>query len=343
MQAIGSTIELNDLLELIYEQISIIIPSDTYFVSLYDPVENLQDIRVLFDDGQRFPPTRVPAGEGLNSWVIQNQHPLLIHHMSEEIHSLPVRPIRLIQDRLSESWMGVPMLVGERCLGVLAIASYTPYAFSDDDASLLTSLASQAALAVDNARQHERVKEQARRDSLTGVYNHGHLLLTLDEEVGLGRKQRTPVSLIMLDVDYFKEYNDRYGHVVGDEVLCRLVQVIQAHIKDSGVVATIGRWGGEEFAIGLPGSTEEQALQVAHGIRDSLAQVILCDKSGALIPSPTVSQGIATFPHDAMNTAELVDVADEALYVAKGAGRDRIVMANGSLDAGSSLRNIDTR
>lgn len=329
MQAIGSTIELNDLLELIYEQISKVIPTDTYFVSLYDPVEDLQDMRILIDDGKRFAPARIPVGKGLNSWVVKNRRMLSIQHMSEEMDSLPVKPIQLGQDRMSESWLGVPMLVGERCLGLLAIASYTPHAFSEEDASLLGSLASQAALAVDNARQHEQVKEQARRDSLTGAYNHGHLLIKLNEQVQLGQKQGTPVSLIMLDIDYFKDYNDHFGHVVGDEVLCRLVQAIQGQVKDTGVAATLGRWGGEEFALSLPGSTREQALQVAHGIRASLAQVVLRDKSGALVSSPTVSQGIATFPYDAKDMAELVDIADEALYVAKEAGRDQVVMANG--------------
>ena len=96
-------------------------------------------------------------------------------------------------------------------------------------------------------------------------------------------------------------------------------------------MVTFGRWGGEEFAIGLPGSTREQALQVAHGIRASLAQIVLRSKSGAVVPSPTVSQGIATFPDNASDTAELVEIADEALYVAKEAGRDQVVVANGGL------------
>ena len=324
-QAIGSTIELDDLLELIYEQLSIISPSDTYFVSLYDEEEDTQDIRILIDAGQRFPRLRVPIGEGFASYVIKNRKPLLLHHISEDWESLVVKPVQMGHDRMSESWLGVPLVIGDRCLGLLAIASYKPYAFNEDDLTLLTNIASQAVLALDNAHQHAEVKEKARRDSLTNAYNHGTLLLMLEQEVENGRKTDAPVSLIMLDVDFFKDYNDRYGHVIGDQVLCLLVDAIQAHVKQTDIV---GRWGGEEFSVGLPGVSKKQSFEVANRIRQSLAQIVLHNKEGEPIPSPTISQGIATFPQDADNTAQLVNVADMALYQAKESGRNQIVVAN---------------
>ncbi len=207
---------------------------------------------------------------------------------------------------------------------MLALASYTPNAFDEDDAAILSNVAGQAALAIDNARHHAEVEEQARRDSLTGAYNHGYLLRRLEEEVELARPNQTPVSLIMMDIDYFKQYNDTYGHVVGDEVLCLLVQAIQLHIKKTDVV---GRWGGEEFAVALPGTSSRQALMVAERIRGTLASMALSDRDGNPIPKPTVSQGIATFPQDVNSAPELVDVADQALYVAKQRGRDQIMVA----------------
>jgi diguanylate cyclase (GGDEF)-like protein len=325
LHAIGSTIEMDDLLELIYEQLSIVSPSDTYFVALYEEEENIQDIRVLIDGGQRFPRVRVPVREGFASFVIKNRKPLLLHHISEQWDSLVVKPLQMGKDQMSESWLGVPMLIGDRCLGLLAIASYTPYAFDEDDLSLLSNVASQAALALDNAHQHAEMKEKARRDSLTNAYNHGALLLMLEQEIESRRETGAPVSLIMLDVDYFKEYNDRYGHFIGDQVLCMLVETIQAHVKKTDIV---GRWGGEEFSIGLPGVTKKQSYFVADRIRQSLARLSLYDRSGKPIPSPTISQGIATFPQDANDTTQLVNVADVALYQAKEAGRNQIVVAN---------------
>ncbi len=142
----------------------------------------------------------------------------------------------------------------------------------------------------------------------------------LGEEVEQAKQDNTPVSLIMMDIDYFKQYNDTYGHVVGDEVLCLLVQAILSHVKNSDIV---GRWGGEEFAVALPGASSRKALIVAERIRSTLASMELNDRDGNPIPKPTVSQGIATFPQDVGDAMELVDVADQALYIAKKRGATR--------------------
>jgi diguanylate cyclase (GGDEF)-like protein len=334
-RAIGSTIELDDLLELIYEQLSKVIPSDTYFVSLYDPEENTLDVRILIDEGERFPSKSIPLGQGLSSWVIENQKPLLISSITKEMDSLPIQPIRLGKERMSESWLGTPILAGENSLGLLAIASYNVNVFDNDDVTLLNNVAAQAALALDNARQHAEVKEQARRDSLTGVYNHGELLLRLEKEVEKGRKEESPVSLIMLDIDFFKEYNDTYGHILGDEVLHLLATTIQSHVKKSDIV---GRWGGEEFAIALPGADTEQATWVANRIRKSLLQIEMRNKHSADIPSPTVSQGIATFPQHADDAAQLIGIADIALYQAKGRGRDQVIIADNNITLGQTYQ-----
>jgi diguanylate cyclase (GGDEF)-like protein len=317
-------LELNKLLELIYEQLSTVIPSDTYFVSLFNSNDSVLDIRILINNSKRYPPTRLPLGKDLASWVIETKQPLCVHHLSREKDTLPFKPIILGQDRVSESWLAVPMMIGDQALGILALASFKPYAFDNEDVFLMGNVAAQAALAIDNARRHAEVEEQARRDSLTGAYNHGHLLVRLNEEVDRAGRSQSPVSLIMLDIDHFKEYNDIYGHVIGDEVLCLLVKAIQNHVKKEDIV---GRWGGEEFSVALPEASTSQALVVAERIRRTLASMELTDKSGIPIPKPTVSQGIATFPQDAKDSADLVDIADEALYIAKQRGRDQIMVA----------------
>jgi diguanylate cyclase (GGDEF)-like protein len=325
VQAIGSTIELDKLLELIYNQLSTAVPCETYYVSLYDADEQELDIHILLDDGKRYPPARIPLSDGLASWVIENKQPLLIRQLSKEIDTLPVKPINLGQNRYSESWLGVPMLLGDHILGLLAIASYKANAFSQEDRSMLSNVAAQAALAIDNARHHAEVEEQARRDSLTGAYNHGYLLKRLNEEVELARLNRLPLSLIMMDIDHFKTYNDTYGHVVGDDVLCMVVNVIKSHVKKNDIV---GRWGGEEFAVALPGVSTSQALIVAERIRGTLAKMHLTDRDGHPIVKPTMSQGIATFPLDVEDAHDLVDIADQALYIAKQRGRDQIMVAS---------------
>jgi diguanylate cyclase (GGDEF)-like protein len=337
-QAVGSTIELDQLLELIYQQLSRVIPTDTYYVALYDPSEEVLDVRILIDEGQRFPSKKLPVGQGLSSLVIRERRPLLVRHVSEELDSLPVKPVYMGHEKMSESWLGVPMVVGEHFMGLLAVASYQLHAFDEEDLALLSSVAQQAALALDNARHHAEVEEQARRDSLTGVYNHNHFLIRLNEEVERARETGSSVSLIMLDIDYFKEYNDTYGHVVGDEVLRLTVQAIQAHVKKTDVV---GRWGGEEFGIVLRGATTAQAKRVAQRIRCTLAELELVNDEGHPIPKPTVSQGIANFPEHVSDANRLVQLADQALYRAKSAGRDQVGVAeppSSFRDRGRDLR-----
>jgi diguanylate cyclase (GGDEF)-like protein len=228
-------------------------------------------------------------------------------------------------EQLSQSWLGVPILVSDHFSGVLAVASYAPYAFDEEDLALLTNIAGQAAMALDNARHHAEVEEQARRDSLTGVYNHGFFLRRLEEQVARSRITRQPVSLIMLDVDHFKSYNDTYGHVMGDQVLRLITRTIGIHIRADDMV---GRWGGEEFGIVLPESPADQAKQIAERIRRTLASLSLESDTGVSIPPPTVSQGIATFPDDVADARQLVDMADRVLYEAKELGRDQVRMAD---------------
>ncbi len=323
-RAIGSTIEMDQLLELIYQQLSRVIATDTYYVVLHEANSDVIDIRVIIDEGVRFPPVQVPYGEGLAGYVLEQRKPLLIRHLSMEMDSLPIKPKIIGQDKISESWLGLPIVVSDHFTGVLVVASYKPNAFDEKDVELLKTIAGQAAIALDNARHHAQVEEQARRDSLTGVYNHGFLLKRLEEEVERARKERQPVSLIMLDIDHFKAYNDSFGHVVGDEVLRLIVQAIQTHVKQTDVV---GRWGGEEFGVILPSAATEQARAVAERIRETLMNLPLVGRDSQPIPKPTVSQGIATLPDHAAEASELIDLADRTLYEAKGQGRDQIIVA----------------
>lgn len=324
-RAITSTIEMEPLLELIYQQLSRVIPTDTYYVALHEAESNMIDMRVIIDEGVRFPPMRVSSEEGLASYVIQQKKPLLIHSIAAEQASLPITPRVVGKDKVSESWLGVPIILSDHLSGVLVVASYKPNAFDDDDVALLTTVASEAAIALDNARHHAQVEEQARRDSLTGAYNHGFLLQRLSEEVERACKENHPVTLIMLDVDHFKTYNDQFGHVMGDEVLRFIVEAIQAHVKPTDMV---GRWGGEEFGVILPETTTDQARVVAKRIRETLSNLPLVNKDQQPVPKPTVSQGIATLPDHAKNASELIDLADRTLYEAKAFGRDMVIVAS---------------
>ena len=137
----------------------------------------------------------------------------------------------------------------------------------------------------------------------------------------MAQAENVPLSVIMLDVDYFKKYNDTYGHLVGDEVLMLMVKTIKRFIKDSD---SIGRWGGEEFAISLPRTSLQEAQLVAIRIQETLENMHISVLDHRDIPVPTVSQGIAEYPREADKLFELVDLADQRLYFAKERGRNQI-------------------
>jgi diguanylate cyclase (GGDEF)-like protein len=176
-------------------------------------------------------------------------------------------------------------------------------------------------VALDNTIRHAQVEEQTRLDSLTDVYNHGYFLKKLSDQAYQAAANNSVLSLIMLDIDFFKQYNDTYGHLVGDKILKTLCTAIKHHIKQNDAV---GRWGGEEFVIALPGANGAEALKVAERIGQTMALLRVEDRQQRPIPVPTVSQGVAVFPSEADEIYRLIDLADRRLYIAKERGRNQI-------------------
>ncbi len=318
---VTSTIEIDRVLERIYEQVRRILQADSYYVALFDSEEQALVMEIIVDEGEHFPRVRVPSGQGYANIVLQRRAPLLIRDLEHEEASLPLDAFLVGKPRASQSWLGVPMLTSTHPLGVLAVASYEKNAFNPGDQEVLLNIASQAAIAVDNARHHAQVEDQARRDSLTQALNHGYFLARLQEEVPRAIQTSKPLSLIMLDLDSFKAYNDHYGHLAGDAILRGVVSAIIGSIHATDLV---GRWGGEEFAVALLNTDRDSARSIAGRIRRTLAQKELQDDQGRAVPVPTVSQGIATLPDDECEPMALVDLADRRLYLAKARGRDQV-------------------
>ena len=313
-----SSLEEDDVHTWLKEAIQASLVADTYYVALANG--DYVDLGLFYDDGEYFHAVQVPIEGTLGGWVIRNQKTLFLNDLRKEPELEGVKRRIIGQNKTSLSWVGVPMRT-EYINGMIGLASYTPRVFTQDDVELLEGLAQQAALALSNARQHKLATLQARTDSLTGVYNHGYFLEELTQQVKKANEEGTLLSIIMLDVDYFKTYNDTYGHLVGDEVLKLLGKTIQRFIKDTDA---IGRWGGEEFVISLPNTNRRKAGEVASRIQDTLQKMRISVLDQRDIPAPTVSQGIAEYPAEADEVFKLVDLADQRLYVAKERGRNQI-------------------
>lgn len=316
---IASTLETEQVMSLLSAAIQDSMDADTYWLGLCDGNDYLH-LDLVYDDGEYFSPERVPLAGTLSGWVIRNEQSLFLPDLREE-PDLEGIQVRLIgKNKISLSWMGAPIHTAHY-KGVIGVASYQPNAFDRMDMQLLENLAQQAAFALDNAHHHTEVEFQSQLDSLTEVYNHGFFLKMLGKQAELRRTTQSPMSLIMLDVDYFKLYNDTYGHLFGDTVLQTLVSTIRSHIKKSDF---IGRWGGEEFAVALPGANGQQALMVARRIQSTMADMKLKHQEKGKVPAPTVSQGIAIFPLETDDIYKLIDIADQRLYIAKERGRNEV-------------------
>jgi len=315
---IMQTLDTGKTMSLLNKTIQDALDTDTYFIGIVKDGQIQLDL--FSDDGEYFNGMRVPLEGTLSGWVIKNQKELFLPDLREDVVLDGVDKFIIGKERTSLSWIGVP-LKAENVTGVLALASYTANAFDRADLELLINLGQHVTIALDNTIRHAQVERQARLDSLTGVYNHGYFLKILAEQADNASKTKTPLSLIMLDIDYFKQYNDTYGHLVGDQILKSLCAAIQHNIKQSD---SVGRWGGEEFVISLPGATGPQAHQIAKRISETMRGLRVSDRDQITIPIPTISQGIAVFPNEAKEIYRLIDVADKRLYVAKERGRNQI-------------------
>ncbi len=320
--ATSSSLDIRAVLTQIADQVQRVMELDSMVLALYNSKEGTLDFMIQREGGKDFPREVLPLSEvGASGWIITSQTPLLVRDWDREIPNLPFVDKNQIGEAV-QSYVGVPLTINNRIIGVLSVQKREAYAYDDDHLRLLTAIAAQAALALENANLHNAARQQALRDSLTGAYNHAALLARIDQAMRQARQVGKPVSLIMLDIDLFKGYNDTYGHLAGDNVLRAVVRAITQNIKMSD---SVGRWGGEEFGVLLPGATGEVALRVAARIRATLAAIQMPEQRGLRLPLPTASQGIASYPAGATTTPELVDRADAALYQAKEQGRDRIV------------------
>jgi len=168
---------------------------------------------------------------------------------------------------------------------------------------------------------NRHLHDQAITDALTGLYNRRHFQDNLDKEMRRCEREERALSLLLLDLDHFKQYNDRWGHTQGDEELRRVGAQVTKSIRTTDMAF---RYGGEEFAVLLPSCTKEQAAEVAEKIRTAVGAH---GHRAGVLGRTTVSIGIATFPQDGRAARGLVDTADGALYAAKAAGRDRVSLA----------------
>ena len=261
-------------------------------------------------------------GDLFDQWVVKSMQPLLIEDTKSDYRfdtdKMPTEEFRPVR-----SLIGAPLVVGHKALGILRVDSPREGDLTTEDLRFLTTIGDLGAVAIENAQLYERLEQLAIKDSLTGLYLRRHLLERMPEEISRQLRQGGRLSFLMLDLDNFKQYNDKFGHTAGDIVLRTVGMLLADFFPQPG--SLICRYGGEEFSVLLPDSSKQEARELAEQIRKKIAeQTIILRRERTRI---TVSIGVASCPEDAANPKELIHQADLALYGAKAEGRNRVCAA----------------
>ncbi|HYF77092.1 MAG TPA: sensor domain-containing diguanylate cyclase [Symbiobacteriaceae bacterium] len=315
--SLSTTLDLSRLLETILEQLGRLWGYHHGAILLHDP--DTDELVVAASRAYcHAPGQRFPADRGITGAVFTGGKALVIDDVTRD-H----RYIDGVAGAHSE--LAVPLMWEGHVLGVLNVESHQVKAYSSTDLDLLTTVAEQAAAAIGNARLHQETRHLAITDQHTGLYNYRHFQEQLAATVREAQLTGMPAALFMVDLDFFKRCNDTYGHPTGDVVLEQLARLLRESCRADDQVF---RYGGEEFTIILPGTTDADALRVAERIRERVAQHSFLTRSGRRLDWPvTVSIGVASYPRDGLSEVDLLIAADRAMYAAKARGRNRVVSA----------------
>jgi len=218
--------------------------------------------------------------------------------------------------------VAVPLISGQ---GLLFLASRVGRDFDFDFTSLLTLVGNHVSHIIDKIRMFQETRRLSITDSLTGLHNTRYFYRMLDLEIARTNRYGTPFSLVLFDIDNFKQLNDSYGHQAGDEVLQELANILKSASRESD---TVVRYGGEEFIIILPNTLEEETIYLANRIRNAVQENIFTVNNGEKIRI-SMSGGIASYPRNAKDAKSLLNAADTALYAAKAAGKNIVLCYEG--------------
>ena len=315
---LAKTLDLEETMQRLTERVIESLTVDELAVLLFDRKHRLVYLltaRGFEDDRVVQVPFR--ADRGITGAAVRQRSSVYVPDLALDDREVAYR----IDKNPQGSLLSVPMIYQDQVVGVLNFSSAKPNAFEESDRALFETVAHQAALALANARLHKETLELTETDGLTGLLNRRGLDKRLALEWARAQRDQTPLSVIMIDIDHFKTYNDQQGHQLGDETLRKVARLLAQKVRSVDAVA---RYGGEEFFIILPKAPKSDAVEVAEKLRRTVEGADF--ERGYLQPlgRVTISCGIATAPHDSDSSAALVRAADAALYAAKGNGRNQV-------------------
>ncbi len=298
-------------------------PHASVMVYLVDQVSGELAVAAAQRDGRAMT-VKNKHGDVFDRWIIKHLQPLYLEDARNDFRfDLQKSADDEEEARSIRSVLGVPLVVHNKAIGILRLDSPAPDDFHKEDLRFLSIIGDVAAVALENAQLYDKVEDLAIRDSLTGLYLRRYLTDRLQEELSRNLRRDKPVAFIMLDLDHFKQYNDRFGHAAGDIVLKHMAMLMKSHFAAAGNL--LCRYGGEEFCVVLPECSKEDAAAIAKDfVKRVEGEALVLRRERTPV---TISAGVAAFPQDAKTREDLLQRADKALYEAKHKGRNRVCVA----------------
>ncbi len=323
-QLVGSVLDSHQLFRLILERSTQLLQAEQGSIMLFSERDLALSIKAIKGLNEKVVEQfRIRPGEGIAGKVIKTGKPIKVDNIEEDQRIMKRNRPRY----RTKSFISLPLKVGGRAIGILNLADkITGEIFSDEDLEILETYASHAVVAIERARFYEQskaLKMISITDSLTGLLNRRYFQERFSEEFDRTRRQGHHLSLIMIDIDNFKAFNDANGHLAGDEALQSVANCIRNSVRTMDVVS---RYGGEEFSVILPETSKNNAAIIAERVRKDIEITYFQNEEALPDGKMTISLGLATFPDDAGSVRELINNADQALYKAKNAGKNRVIL-----------------
>lgn len=321
-KTLTSTLDIREVLSIIMQKISELLKPHNWSLLLLDEQTGELVFEVAVGRGaDKLKEMKLRLGEGVAGWVAQEAKPLLVNDARQD-----PRWCQKVDDMTkfhTRAILCVPLVARGSVLGVIELVNTEPGSFSRADLRLLESLADYAAIAIENARNFQRVQELTVTDDVTSLYNSRFLHEALATEFERARRYELTFSVVFFDLDHFKRVNDVHGHLCGSQLLRQVGDLVRANLRTVDIPT---RYGGDEFVIILPQTSKVQALHVTRRLRLALNEMAFLTERDLQVRI-TASFGLANFPDDTSDKEELLRLADEAMYRVKETTRDGIQIA----------------
>lgn len=321
-RTLSMTIQLSELFELTMNVIGESLGIAQYCLLLLDDASGKLAIQASHGmpgslDGQGL----ICEKESISWRVVKEGKAILINDTGKEMDHFYFNGSGIA----SGSYLGVPLVrKNGEVIGVLSAHKPVVDGFRKSDLRLFKAVAEHVAVAIDNAMTFQQTRELMHRDDLTNLYNRRYFFDRYDREVYRASRYDHPISVLMLDLDHFKNFNDTFGHSRGDEALKKIAHILEKNVRKADVIA---RYGGEEFLVLLPETSKEGAARVAEKLRSEVAATDFnADAPDLESAGITVTVGVAAMPEDTDKSEALIDLADKALYYGKARGRNQVCL-----------------